>query len=68
MGYAIEMQCSMTPQSDGTYTVRLEVTGVPSIAKASQISTWMRSTLRPHVSEIGGQMMREGEGPIPRDS
>ena len=68
MGYAIDMQCSMRPQSNGTYTVVLEITGVPSMVKANEISAWMRRTLRPHIADIGGQVMRSGDGPIPRDS
>lgn len=68
MGYALDMQASCRHQSNGTYTVTLEISGVPSIVKANEISSWLRRTLRPHISEIGGKMMREGDGAIPRDS
>jgi hypothetical protein len=64
-GYAVDMQCSTRPRSDGTCTVVVEVTGLPSILEANKFAEWMRRSLREHVEEIG-RIDRAGIGSIPR--
>jgi hypothetical protein len=49
----IDLRSAHRVETDGTHTVTVEITGLPSIDAANRVSLWMRDNIRENAHKIG---------------
>lgn len=49
----IDLYSSHRQEADGSHTVMLTISGLPSMEWANRVSLWIRSAIREHANEIG---------------
>lgn len=50
---AIDLQSSHRQEADGSHTVTLTVSGIPTLGWSQRVSDWLRDLIRQHANEIG---------------
>jgi hypothetical protein len=50
---AIDLRSYHKEEADGSHTVTLEISGLPSLDYANRVSKWMRALIRENASQIG---------------
>lgn len=51
--YAMDIRCSGHQEADGTHTVVVSLTGIPTIDEALMVSEWLHRLVQRNASEIG---------------
>lgn len=49
----IDLRSSHRIESDGTHTVMVTISGLPSLNKANEVSLWIRDAIRDNAAKIG---------------
>ena len=49
----IDLRSSHQQETDGSHTVMLTISGIPSMEWANKVSGWMQTAIRAHAHEIG---------------
>ena len=49
----IDLNASLRQESDESYTIVVEISGIPSIAAANRVSEWLRAAIRENADELG---------------
>lgn len=50
---AIDLRSSHRVEGDGSHTVIIQISGLPSLAWAQRVSDWVREIIQIHAHEIG---------------
>lgn len=50
---AIDLRSYHRQEADGSHTVTIEISGLPSLDQANRVSTWMRDMIRTGSVQIG---------------
>lgn len=62
---AMDLRSSHRAEPDGTHTVTVEMTGLPTIEMAQGVSNWMRDLVRANAHKIGRLEAKPQQGPAP---
>ena len=50
---AIDLRSSHREENDGSHTVMITMSGIPSVEMAQEVSNWMRDLVRANAHQIG---------------
>jgi hypothetical protein len=49
----LSMNAGLRLESDKSYTIVVEISGIPDIEAANRVSTWLRATIRENADVLG---------------
>ncbi len=62
--YVMKLQSSHREEADGTHSIMIVASGIPSLEMAQDVSDWMRDVILERVDEIG--VLEEHGTPVHR--